>query len=161
MFPRPAIALALTFAAIAGCSAFHSKPAVQMSTNDVNLNTRWHASITSPADLAGAVQMSGSASMSPGKRQGTTELLLNVSNASPGGVHPWAVHFGQCGADGGVFGDLDNYQPLTVGSDGKGSSSSSVKVETPVTGDYFVSVKASAANSETTIACGNLAAPTQ
>ena len=155
--------LALTGAvfALAACSAFQSKPAVTMSAKDVNLNTRWHGTITSPAELAGVVQMSGTASMTPGKGQGTTDLLLNVSNASPGGVHPWAVRHGQCGADEGVLGELSNYQPLHVGSDGKGSASSTLKLDTPVTGNYYVSVRASAANGETTVACGNLAAPTQ
>jgi hypothetical protein len=146
---------------LAACSAFQSKPAVTMSAKDVNLNTRWHASVTSPAELAGVVQMSGTASMTPGKGQGTTDLQLNVANAAPGGLHPWAVHHGQCGADEGVFGELANYQPLHVGSDGKGSSSSTVKIDTPVAGNYYVSVRASAANGETTVACGNLAAPTQ
>lgn len=56
------VAAALTLGA---CSVLEPKPAVEMSTADVNLNTRWHASIASPAELAGAVQMSGSASMSP------------------------------------------------------------------------------------------------
>ena len=60
-----------------------------------------------------------------------------------------------------MFGALDNYQPLTVGSDGKGSSNANVALDTPATGDYYVTVRASAANGETTVACGNLAAPTQ
>jgi hypothetical protein len=34
-------------------------------------------------------------------------------------------------------------------------------LETPTTGSYFVIVRASAANAETTVACGNLAPPTQ
>jgi hypothetical protein len=165
MLTHRSLALATLAAAaltvVAGCSAFHSKPAVEMSAKDVNLNTRWHASIASPAGLAGVVQMSGTASMAPGTKPGTTQLLLNVANSTPGGVHPWAVHLGQCGADEGVFGALENYQPLTVGSDGKGASSASVALVAPAAGNYFVSVKASAANDETTIACGNFAAPTQ
>jgi hypothetical protein len=146
---------------LAACSAFRSKPAVTVSAKDVNLNARWHATITSPAELAGIAQLSGSASMAPGKKAGSTDITLNVSNASPGGVHPWAVHHGQCGADEGVFGTLDNYPPLTVGSDGKGSSNANVLTDTPATGNYYVTVRASAANGETTVACGNLAAPTQ
>jgi hypothetical protein len=146
---------------LGACSMLEPKPAVEMSAADVNLNTRWHASVASPAELAGAVQMSGSASMSPGSKQGTTHVMLKVANSSPGGLHPWAIHLGQCGADGGVFGALDNYQPLSVSSDGTGLSSAIVKLETPTTGNYFVSVQASAANSGMTVACGNLAAPTQ
>ena len=152
------VAAALTLGA---CSMLGPKPAVEMSAKDVNLNTRWHASVASPAELAGVVQMSGSASISPGSKRGTTEVVLKVANSSPGGLHPWAIHRGQCGADEGVFGALDNYQPLSVSSDGTGLSSANVGVETPTTGSYFVSVQASAANNGMTVACGNLAAPTQ
>jgi|SRR5579859_1616586 len=152
------LAVTLTLAA---CSVLEPKPAVEMSAGDVNLNTRWHANIASPAELAGVVQMSGSASMSPGDKRGTTHVMLKVANSSPGGLHPWAIHRGQCGADNGVFGAADNYQPVSVSSNGTGLSSATVGVETPATGNYFVSVQASAANSAMTVACGNLAAPTQ
>lgn len=158
---RPSLALVAAVLTLGACSMFEPKPAVEMSTADVNLNARWHASIASPAELAGVVQMSGSASMAPGTKRGTTEVVLKVANSSPGGVHPWAIHFGQCGADQGVFGSLDNYQPLRVNSDGTGSSSAVVAQDTPTTGSYFVSVQASGANNEVIIACGNLAAPTQ
>ena len=65
------VAAALTLGA---CSMLGPKPAVEMSAKDVNLNTRWHASVASPAELAGVVQMSGSASISPGSKRGTTEV---------------------------------------------------------------------------------------
>jgi hypothetical protein len=35
-----------------------------------NLNSRWHANLATPANLAGAVQMNGSASMAPGTKTG-------------------------------------------------------------------------------------------
>ncbi len=156
------VAAATTAAlSLAACSAFQSKPAVTVSAKDVNVNARWHASVASPAELAGAVQMTGNASMTPGKKSGTTDLILNVANSTPGGVHPWAVHLGQCGSDDGVYGTLADYQPLKVGTDGKGTSTATVALDTPASGSYYVSVRASAANGETTIACGNLAAPTQ
>jgi hypothetical protein len=104
--------------------------------------------------------MSGSASMEPGTKRGTTEIVMKLGNSSPGGVHPWAIHLGQCGADEGVFGALDNYSPLSVNSNGTGVSSATVGIDTPTTGNYFVSVQASAANRELTVGCGNLAAPT-
>jgi hypothetical protein len=151
------VVAALTLGA---CSVLQSKPADQVSAADVNLNSSWHASIASPPDLAGAVQMSGSASMAPGTKRGTTEIVMKLGNSSPGGVHPWAIHLGQCGADQGVFGSLDNYSPLSIRSDGTGVSTATVAVDTPTTGSYFVSVQASPANRELTIGCGNLAAPT-
>jgi hypothetical protein len=154
------LTLAVTALTLGACSLMKSKPAVEMSTADVNLNSSWHASIASPPDLAGVVQMTGSASMAPGVKRGTTQVVLNLGNTSPGGVHPWAIHLGQCNSDEGVFGDLQNYPPLHVSSKGTGLSSATVAVNTPISGSYFVSVQASPANRELTIACGNLAAPT-
>jgi hypothetical protein len=154
------LALAATALTLGACSLLKPKPAVEMSTADVNLNSSWHASIASPPDLAGVVQMNGSASMAPGTKRGTTQVVLNLGNTSPGGVHPWAIHLGQCNSDQGVFGDAQNYPPLRVSSDGTGLSSATVAINTPISGSYFVSVQASPANSGLTVACGNLAAPT-
>ena len=154
--------LALVAAALAlgGCSVFQQKSAVKMSATDVTLNSSWHAHIASPSQLAGAVQMNGTASMAPGQKRGTTLVVLKLGNTSPGGVHPWAIHRGQCGADEGVFGALEDYPSLRIGKDGTGSSSATVTRGTPTDGNYFVSVQASPANPELTVACGNLAAPT-
>ena len=153
----PLAAAALTLGA---CSAFQPKSAVDIRTADVTLNSSWHARIASPSELAGAVQMNGSASMAPGAKRGTTEVVMKLGNTSPGGVHPWAIHLGQCGEDEGVFGALEDYPPLRVGADGTGSSRARVALDTPSAGDYFVSVQASPANHDLTVACGNLAAPT-
>ena len=156
---RATIVVAATLA-LGACSMLHSKPADEVSTADVNLNTSWHANIASPPELAGAVQMSGSASMAPGRKQGTTQIVLRLANTSPGGLHPWAIHLGQCSADEGVFGAFENYAPLRVDSKGTGVSNATVAINTPSTGKYFVSVQASPGNPTLTVACGNLAAPT-
>jgi hypothetical protein len=156
---RP-LALVATALTLGACSVFQPKSAVEMRTADATLNSSWHARIASPSELAGAVQMNGSASMAPGVKRGTTEVVMKLGNTSPGGVHPWAIHLGQCGADKGVFGALEDYPPLRVGVDGTGSSRAIVALDTPSGGDYFVSVQASSGNHELTVACGNLAAPT-
>jgi hypothetical protein len=154
------IALVTTALALGACSTFQPRSAVEMKPADATLNSSWHARIASPSDLSGALQMNGSASMAPGVRRGTTQVTMNIGNTSPGGVHPWAIHLGQCGEDEGVFGALEDYPPLTIGANGMGTSRATVALVTPSTGDYFVSVQASAANRELTVACGNLAAPT-
>ena len=154
------LALVATALTLGACSVFQSKSAVEMTTADATLNSSWHARIASPSELAGAVQMNGSASMAPGVKRGTTEILMKLGNTSPGGVHPWAIHLGQCGSDKGVFGAPEDYPPLRVGADGTGSSRAIVALDTPNGGDYFVSVQASPSNQELTVACGNLAAPT-
>jgi hypothetical protein len=146
--------------ALVSCNPFRRDSAVQMNTKDENLNTRWHATLATPADLAGAVQMNGSASMAPATKSGNTTVMLNLANATPGGLHPWQLHRGQCGSDEGVFGGAEAYHAAKVGRDGRAKSSANVQIITPTTGNYFVMVRASAANEAVTVACGNLAPPT-
>lgn len=152
--------LAVSAFALTACNPFRHDPAVEVSTGDQNLNSRWHANLATPANLAGAVQMNGSASMAPGTKSGNTTVSLDLANATPGGVHPWQLHRGQCESDEGVFGSSEVYQAATVGRDGRATSSATVPIETPTTGSYFVIVRASAANGAMTVACGNLAPPT-
>jgi hypothetical protein len=146
--------------ALTSCNPFRHDPAVEVSTKDEHLNSRWHANLASPADLAGAVQMSGSASMTPGSHTGNTTVVLDLANATPGGLHPWQLHRGQCGADGGMVGTSGAYPVAQVGRDGHATSSATLPFVTPTEGSYFVMVRASAANNAVTVACGNLAPPT-
>jgi hypothetical protein len=152
--------LAVSAVALTSCNPFRHEPAVQVSAKDENLNSRWHANLASPAELAGAVQMSGSASMTPSSRSGNTTVSLDLANATPGGLHPWQLHRGQCGADDGIIGASGAYPVAHVGRDGHATSSASVPFVTPTEGSYFVMVRASAANDAVTVACGNLAPPT-
>jgi hypothetical protein len=154
------LTLAVSAFTLVSCNPFRHDPAVEVSTRDENLNSRWHANLATPAELAGAIQMNGSASMAPGTRSGNTTVVLELANATPGGLHPWQLHRGQCGADEGVIGAAALYQAAKVGSDGNATSSATVPLTTPTTGNYFVVVRASAANNAVTVACGNLAPPT-
>jgi hypothetical protein len=158
------LGVGLSLIGLAACNPFRQQAAVELSTGDASLNSRWHANLASPATLAGVVQMSGSASMAPAPGGGTI-VTLDLANASPGGKHPWEARLGQCGTqtqmDGGVFGMRDAYEPLEVGSNGQATGTATVQVETPEAGRYFVVVHASDANSSTVVACGNLAAPTR
>lgn len=152
--------LSLSLFALAACNPFHVGQAVQVSAQDQNLNSRWHGNIATPATLAGVVQMTGEATMAPGSNDGNTTVTVSVANATPGGRHPWALHYGQCGNDLGVFGSSDSYKAIQIGGDGRATGSARIPQRTPTSGNYFVSVQASAANGETTIGCGNLAPPT-
>lgn len=160
MYNPRLLLLGLFAFALAGCNPFRHKPAVEVSTQDENLNSRWHANLATPNELAGAIQMNGSASMAPGSKEGSTTIVLNLANATPGGLHPWQLHRGQCGADEGLFGTADLYRPAKVNNDGQATSSANVPLITPIRGNYFVVVRASAANNAVTVACGNLAPPT-
>jgi hypothetical protein len=161
MCTRRTVTLTVALLALAGCSG--RDPVVQVSAQDATLNTRWHANLASPTSLAGVVQMRGSASMAPSADGSETNVTLTLANASPGGLHPWAVHRGQCGAatDNGVFGRSEAYKALEVEDDGLADGAATVPLTTPRTGRYFVVVQASVANPETVVACGNLAPPTR
>lgn len=163
MSPRWLLTIPLLLVPTAACNPFYRTPPVQVADDDGALNTRWHATLASPASLAGAIQMNGSATMAPGADASSTTITINLANASPGGVHPWAAHWGQCGTanDGGVFGSPEAYAPLTVSSDGQATGTASVPLATPSTGRYFVVVLASEANRGMIVACGNLAPPTR
>ena len=149
--------------ALAACNPFRSPlkqdPVVRVTTNDANVNARWHGTLTSPSSLAGAVQMTGQISMTPDKNPDNTNVSIVLANATPGGRHPWQLHRGQCGMDEGVFGSASDYRTLGVDDNGRASGSATVGIAMPRTGDYYVSVGASEANPTTIVACGNLAAP--
>jgi len=157
--------LALVGAAltVSACNPFRSpfkqEPVVRVSQGDVNANLRWNGVLATPAGLAGAVQIKGVATMAPGSNAANTAVNVNLSNATPGGLHPWQLHRGQCGADEGVWGSQDEYKALKVDEYGRVSASVTVPGVMPTTGLYYVSVSASAANPETIVACGNLAPP--
>jgi hypothetical protein len=157
------LALVATAFLVAACNPFRSPlkqdPVVQVSARDVNVNARWNGTLASPASLAGAVQMKGSATMTPGSSIDKTDVRVSLSNASPGGVHPWQLHRGQCGADDGVFGPADAYQSIKIDDEGRASAYTTVPLSMPTSGSYYVSVSASAANAQTIVACGNLAPP--
>ena len=151
--------------ALVACNPFRSPmkqaPVVQVTTRDANANARWHGTLTSPSNLAGAVQMTGSIAMTPGSNADRTNVALVLANASPGGMHPWQLHRGQCGTDNGVFGSASDYKTLKVDEQGRASGSATVEAPMPSDGQFFVSVGASDANASTIVACGNLASPTQ
>lgn len=152
--------LAISAATLVACNPFRHAEPVQVSTKDEALNTRWHANLASPADLAGAVQMNGAASMAPASTRGYTTVALDLANATPGGQHPWALHRGQCGSDQGLVGSANAYPVAQVGRDGRATSTADLPIETPTGGSYFVTVAASAVNESVAVACGNLAPPT-
>jgi hypothetical protein len=151
--------LSLAAVTLAGCNPFHRDPVTEVS-RDVNQNARWQGSLVTPAGLVGAVQIKGSATMTPDKDREKSRVSINVSNATPGGVHPWQLHRGQCGADEGIVGNADQYRSIKINDDGRASGATTVSLETPTTGNYYVSLGASGANAETIVACGNLAPPT-
>src|SRR4030095_8439991 len=112
--------LASSISALGACNPFPREPVTEVS-RDANVNSRWRAALVTPASLVGAVQMNGAATMQPGRTNENTIFSLSIANATPGGVHPWQVHRGQCGADDGVLGSAGAYKSIKVGDDGRGT----------------------------------------
>lgn len=154
-----AAAVALTLIA---CNPFRREPAVEISTGDVARAHRWNATLSTPTELSGALQVKGTAWMAKDPAGGEdTRVDVSIYNAAPGGEHPWHVHRGQCGADQGILGPADAYRNLKVDSDGRAGASAKLSISVPTGGEYFVNVHASPSNLGAIVACGNLAAPTQ
>jgi hypothetical protein len=133
---------------------------VEISPDAQLVATRWNGTLSSPPELAGVAQIRGTGWMAANPReQGQTQAQVSISNAAPGGRHPWHVHRGQCGQDQGILGPADAYEPLRVDGDGKASQTARLSIPLPRSGGYFINVHASANNMSTIVACGNLAPP--
>jgi hypothetical protein len=149
------VGLVLCGFTLAGCHK-----SVEISPAAMPAPERWNATLATPAGLAGAVQVKGTAWMEPDvKDTAQTKVHVEISNAAPGGAHPWHVHRGQCGQDGGIFGPPDAYRILKVGGNGEAKAEATLPLPEPKDGQYFVNVHASTANMGTIVACGNLAPP--
>ena len=147
-------AAALTIVACGGNKAVEINPAAKP------VGSRWNAVLATPAAMAGAVQIQGTAWM--GSEVGNAQETLahvSISNAAPGGEHPWHVHIGRCGTDQGIFGPPEAYGILRVGEKGLAEGDATIPLALPRSGEYFVNVHASKENMGTIVACGNLAAP--
>ena len=135
---------------------------VEIDPESEMVGTRWNATLATPTQLAGAVQVKGTGWMSGEKDDATeTRAFVLIQNAVPGGEYPWHVHLGQCGNDRGIFGAAGAYEPLRVGSSGQAQETAELQVPAPVAGQYFINVHASRNNMGTIIACGNLAPPSR
>jgi hypothetical protein len=153
------VAAVATITATAACSLFQ-KPATQIQPQDVPVNERWNATLATPSGLQGAVQLRGTGYLARDPKG--SKAVIHVSNATPGGEHPWSVRAGLCGnADNPVFGDPSAYPNLKVDKDGTAQTSATLSAPFPTSGDYSLEVRASPTNVGTIIACGNLAPPSQ
>ena len=144
--------------AAAACNPFH-KNANKIQQADIPVGERWNAILATPSSLAGAVQIRGTGYLARGDSPSTSKAIIHTSNATQGGIHPWQVKAGHCGADSPVVGDPSVYPNLKVDKDGTAQTSANLDVPFPTSGQYSLVVFASPSNMGTIIACGNLAPP--
>ena len=147
---------------IVAASACGGRAPVQIDPNAQAATPRWNATLQTPTGLAGVVQVQGSGWMAAQAQDTTkTQAHVEISNAAPGGRHPWHVHRGRCGNDLGILGPADAYQVLEVSNDGRAATTATLDIPAPTSGDYFINVHASPSNMSTIVACGNLAPPSR
>jgi hypothetical protein len=153
------IAISLLLGVACACNPFRQQTPVAISDSGPSYGSRWNATLATPAALTGALDVHGTAWMAPAT--GHTTAGVSISNAAPGGTHPWHIHEGRCGGNGPILGPADAYPPLNVANDGTASAQANLDIPLPESGDYYVNVHASSDNMGTIIACGNLAPPSR
>jgi hypothetical protein len=152
--------VALTaLATIAACNWFANKPKVgQIDPENASPHPAWNATLSTPGGVAGAVDFHGTATL-VAHGSGTSVATITITNAAPGGVHPWHVYRGQCENAGPAVGSATAYAPLTVDGAGTAHAAATLPLDLPISGFYYVAVNASAAHMQTVVACGNLIPP--
>lgn len=148
---------ALTMAlALTGCG---SRPNTRLDPDAAATRRyEWRGSLVTPASLAGAMQVRGTATWTRRGDYGSM-VTLDLSNATSGGLHPWHIHRGRCGDNGPIVGDPSAYPSLSVNNDGNARATANLDPALPASGEFYVNVHALATNMGTIISCGNLAAP--
>jgi hypothetical protein len=152
------IAAIATIVATGACNPFHHT-ANEIKVQDIPVGERWNATLATPSGLQGAVQVRGSGYLA--RDPNGSKAVIHISNATPGGVHPWSIRTGLCGNENPVLGDASAYPNLKVDKDGTAQGGATLSTPFPTSGDYSLEVRASTTNMGTVIACGNLAPPTQ
>jgi len=133
---------------------------VEIDPQQEVVGTRWNATLATPAQLTGAMNVRGKGWWAPEDgNPSRSRAEVDIANAVPGGDHPWHVHQGQCGDNGPIVGPATSYRSLEVNNDGKATATADLPVAIPTSGQYYINVHASANNMGTIIACGNLAPP--
>lgn len=85
-----------------------------------------------------------------------TAASVSLAGAEAGATHPWHIHAGQCGSDGGIVGPAAAYSPLTVGGNGEATSTARLEVALDPNGQYFINVHQSPSDLGTIIGCMQL-----
>jgi hypothetical protein len=149
--------LIVAIAAVAAASC--AQRVSQTDTGEI-ATARWSATLARPAaadSTAAPGNIIGSVAVSPGNTISETRVTVMLANATPGAVYPWHIHAGSCGNDNGIVGPTPSYEPITIGSDGKGEVTTTLPFSTPTTGEYFVNIHKSSTEMGTIVACGDLA----
>lgn len=147
--PRP-LAKAATIGLALTIVACVQPPALVIETPEgdvVRLET-WSAT------LSGALH--GTVTLAPGVTYRETLATITVNGATPRAVHAWFVQLGECGNERGILAGLQPYTPLTADEHGAATASVALPFTVPTAGQYSVTVRQSAWENSSAVACGNL-----
>ena len=106
------------------------------------------------ARLSGSAGLTGTATATA--REGHIVATLNLSGATAGGVHPWAIHEGTCASGGAMVGTANAYPALQVGANGQATATAHLMTRLNEAREYHVRVHASQTDMATVVACGAL-----
>jgi len=157
----PLLALALCAAAARSASA-QDKSDLQIPTTDswggaertTALGGRAFAALIKPVNNS---TVTGLVTMAPAQELGTTLVTVSLVGALPG-TYYWHLHVGPCDSPGVLLGDRSQYQPITVGVDGRAMIAETMSFDPPSGGNYNVIIHqgANPNNEGNVVACGTL-----
>ena len=141
---RMTVVLLVTFLA-AACATMPDTPPVA--------SRNWSGSATAEPGFTGAGANAAAVS-------GATGTAITVAFREATGmnqtVRPWHLHYGSCGNDQGLVGDMNLYAPLRPGADGTATATATVPLTLDASRSYFINIHKSPSETTTIVACGAL-----
>ena len=98
----------------------------------------------------------GTATATPTKDGTGTEVLVTLTDETPGATRPWHIHAGSCEKGGGVVGGGRVYTPIAINDKGQGTGKATLPVALADTAAYYVNIHDAAAAMGVIVACGDL-----
>jgi len=127
-------------------------PGMGASAAAGGMTSRWTATL----EPKGETQVRGTASASPGASAAMMNAEVAITGGVKNGTHPWHVHAGTCASDGAIVGPPSDYPPLMADSNGVATSTATVNIAAPTSGDYHVNIHLSPTAMGTIVSCGDL-----
>jgi Cu-Zn family superoxide dismutase len=100
--------------------------------------------------IRGLIEMVG------GPAKGTTSAEVQYTGDTPGATRAWHVHAGSCSKSGAVLGSAGAYPALKVDAKGATKTKTTLRVQLPESGSYYIDVHDSPTNLGKLVACGDL-----
>jgi hypothetical protein len=133
-------------------SGIAATPAIDPSAAAGAMNARWTATLEPKGDA----QVRGTASVTAGASAGTMTVEVAITGGAKDGTHPWHVHAGTCATGGDIVGPPADYSPLKADGSGAATSTTTVNIAAPTSGDYHVNIHLSPEAMGTIVSCGDL-----